>query len=77
MKDLKDISSEDLRQELQLRGYYTKNLWHVDDVMQFHDCTSEYAMRLLDFVLTSEHITDEVFRDIDALIEQHKRKNYE
>jgi len=46
-------------------------------VMEFHDCTSEYAMRLLDFVLTSEHITDEVFRDIDALIEQHKRKDDE
>ena len=58
MKDLKEVSSEDLRQELELRGWYTQNLWHVDDVMQFHDCTSEYAMRLLDFVLTSEHITD-------------------
>jgi len=77
MKDLKEVSSEDLRQELELRGWYTQNLWHVDDVMQFHDCTSEYAMRLLDFVLTSEHITDEVFRDIDALIVQHKRKDDE
>lgn len=72
MKDLKEVSSEDLRQELELRGWYTQNLWHVDDVMQNYDCTSEYAMRLLDFVLTSEHITDEVFRDIDVLIKQHK-----
>ena len=32
MADLKEISSEDLRQELQLRGYQTDNLWHTEDV---------------------------------------------
>jgi hypothetical protein len=33
MKDLKEISSEDLRQELELRGWYTQNLWHVPKLM--------------------------------------------
>jgi hypothetical protein len=79
MKDLKEVSSEDLRQELELRGWYTQNLWHVDDVMQNYDCTSEDAMRVLDFVLTSDHVTEEVFRDIDDQAEYSsiKRKNYE
>jgi len=79
MKDLKEVSSENLRQELELRGWYTQNLWHVDDVMQNYDCTSEDAMRVLDFVLTSDHVTEEVFRDIDDQAEYSniKRKNDE
>ncbi len=65
MKDLKDISSEDLRQELQLRGYYTKNLWHVDDVMQNYNCTSENALEILDDVMQGEYVTSMVFDCID------------
>ena len=80
IKDLKEVSSEDLRQELQLRGWYTQNLWHVDDVMQNYDCASEDAMRVLDFVLThNDHVTEEVFRGIDDQAEYSniKRKNDE
>ena len=80
IKDLKEVSSEDLRQELELRGWYTQNLWHVDDVMQNYDCASEDAMRVLDFVLThNEHVTEEVFRGIDDQAEYSniKRKNDE
>ena len=32
MKDLKDYSDEELRKELESRGYQTNNLWHIDDV---------------------------------------------
>ena len=79
IKDLKEVSSEDLRQELELRGWYTQNLWHVDDVMQNYDCASEDAMRVLDFVLTSDHVTEEVFRGIDYQAEYSniKRKDNE
>lgn len=80
IKDLKEVSSDDLRQELELRGWYTQNLWHVDDVMQNYDCASEDAMRVLDFVLThNDHVTEEVFRGIDDQAEYSniKRKNDE
>jgi hypothetical protein len=33
MKNLEKISSEDLRLELERRGYFTENLWHKDDVL--------------------------------------------
>ncbi len=68
IKDLKEVSSEDLRQELELRGYYTQNLWHTDDVMQKYDCVSEDAQDLLDKVMTSEWITDQIFTVIDEII---------
>ncbi len=72
MKDLKDISSEDLRQELQLRGYYTKNLWHVDDVMQKYDFTSENALEILDDVMQGEYVTSMVFDCIDINVENKR-----
>ena len=65
IKDLKEVSSEDLRQELELRGYYTQNLWHTDDVMQNYDCVSENAQDLLNKVMTSEWITEQIFTLID------------
>ena len=67
MADTKEISSEDLRQELELRGYYTQNLWHVDDVMKNYDCESEDAQELLDKVMTSEWITEQIFIAIDEV----------
>lgn len=65
--DLKEVSSEDLRQELELRGYYTQNLWHVDDVMQNYDCESEDAQELLNKVMTSEWLTEQTFGTIDEV----------
>jgi len=64
---LKEVSSEDLRQELELRGWYTQNLWHVDDVMQTYDCESEDAQELLDKVMTSEWLTEMTFGTIDEV----------
>jgi len=62
MKDLKEVSSEDLRRELELRGYYTNNLWHVADV--FDTCEyikeSEVAQEILDKVMQSEWTVESI-----------------
>ncbi len=63
--DLKEAKSEDLRQELQLRGYFTDTMWHVEDVMCNYRCTSEQAMTLLEKVLELNHITEEIYNAID------------
>ena len=65
--ELKEISSEALMKELELRGYYTKNLWQTDDVMQNYDCTPEDAQELLDKVMTSEWIIEEIFVAINEV----------
>ncbi len=67
--DLKEVSSEDLRQELELRGTYTENLWHVDDVMKKYDCTSEEALNVLDSVMQSEWLMESIFEMIDEQAE--------
>lgn len=72
--DLKEVSSEDLRQELELRGWHTQNLWHVDDVMQRYECTSQQAMSVLGEVLTSESHIESTF---DAIDDQSEYMEYQ
>jgi hypothetical protein len=76
--DLKEVETEDLKQELRLRGWCTYGMWHVDDVMQNHRCTSEQAMDVLEEVLTSESHTESTFSAIDDQaehMEYHKIYN--
>ena len=65
MKDLKEISSEDLMQELRLRGWCTQDMWHTDDVTAKYDCTSEQAMDVLEEVLSSDNYMESTFDAID------------
>lgn len=75
--DLKEVSTQDLRNELELRGYQTDNLWHVDDVMQNYECTSEDAMDVLKKALQSDGIIEDIWDTIDDVAEQmeHRRTN--
>ena len=67
---LKEISSEDLRQELKLRGYQTDNLWQVDDVMQNYDCESEEAQEVLIKALDNEATMEQVYLAIDIIADE-------
>lgn len=63
--DLKEVSTQDLRNELELRGYQTDNLWHVDDVMQNYECETEDAMEVLKDSLNNGWVVEQVFGVID------------
>jgi len=78
MADLKEISSEDLRQELQLRGYQTDNLWHTEDVMQNYNCESEVAMEILELAMNNQWVIENIFTIVDQYAEDDfnlKNKN--
>jgi hypothetical protein len=78
MADLKEISSEDLRQELQLRGYQTDNLWHTEDVIQNYDCESEVAMEILELAMNNQWVIENIFTIVDQYAEDDfnlKNKN--
>tara|TARA_R100001443_G_scaffold114946_1_gene131763 strand:+ start:57 stop:452 length:396 start_codon:yes stop_codon:yes gene_type:complete len=77
---LKDVSSEDLRQELELRGYYTNNLWHTQDVTNNHNILDEDAMEVLDSVMQGEWLVENIFGLIndkvtDVIFDEVKTKN--
>jgi hypothetical protein len=70
MKNLSEFSSAELREELQKRGYYTKILWHTDDVrMKDSSITEEQALMILDKVFSGEYITAEIFETIEVVKE--------
>jgi hypothetical protein len=73
--DLKEIDSNDLRDELALRGFYTNNLWHVDDVMNKYECNAEDAQDILDKVMRSAWIGEQVFESIDEVCAGHAHIN--
>jgi len=71
MIKLKDMDSNDLRDELASRGFYTNNLWHVDDVKQNYECSDEDAQEILDKTMQSEWVTREIFTFIDEVCAGH------
>lgn len=49
---------------LKSKGYYTDNLWQIDDVQMHYDCTEAEAMRVLDDALTSDPAFTTIFEQI-------------
>jgi capsule polysaccharide modification protein KpsS len=50
-----DIKIQQAREFLEQHGYFTENLWHVNDVQDRYDCSPEIAQKVLHDVLTNEH----------------------
>ena len=69
-QDLKEVSTEDLRSELELRGYQTDNLWHIEDVMMKYDCESEVAQGVLIKALNNEATIEQVYLAIDIVADE-------
>lgn len=75
-QDLKEVSTQDLRNELELRGYQTDNLWHIEDVVQTYDVESEDAMEILKEAMNNEYLVETTFTIIDEVF-NNKLKNDE
>lgn len=65
--DLKQVSTEDLRNELELRGFQMDNLWQTVDVMQNYECDSDVAMDILTDTFNNEWIIEQIFLVIDQI----------
>lgn len=44
------------RKYLESRGYYTRILWHVEDVQLLYSCEDEIAIEILHTALTNDNI---------------------
>jgi hypothetical protein len=65
MKNLNEISSNDLREELKRRGYYTDNLWQIADVQNNYNVDDDTAYEILDATLQNGWIVETIFSVID------------
>lgn len=45
---------KEAKQILKDAGYYTDNLWSVEDVQDIFDCSDKEAQDVLDYALTNE-----------------------
>ena len=72
--DLKEVSTQDLRSELKLRGHQTDSLWHVEDVLQnYQELAVEEAEEVLERALDNERVIERVFEQIDYEVELIKK----
>ena len=67
MENLKEVSTQDLRKELEVRGFQTFNLWHLDDVTQNYKCDNVVAMGVLKDALSNDWVTEQIFQAIDQV----------
>ena len=70
MENLKSVSTEDLRKELEMRGFQTENLWQLEDVTHNFKCDSEVAMAVLQDALSNDWVTEQIYQAIDIVAEQ-------
>ena len=59
-----DELNNNAKQVLKDAGYYVDNLWHVNDVLNYHDCTDDEAQEILDNVLTNDWIMEQMNENI-------------
>jgi len=62
---MKDLTTQQLKDELTRRGYYTGNLWRIDDVQGRFEATDDEAQGVLDDVLQGSWIIEQIFECID------------
>tara|TARA_R110000751_G_scaffold263263_1_gene362561 strand:- start:212 stop:439 length:228 start_codon:yes stop_codon:yes gene_type:complete len=62
---MKDLTTQQLKEELTRRGYYTGNLWRIDDVQGRFEATDDEAQDVLDDVLQGSWIIEQIFECID------------
>ena len=68
------MTIEGAKKFLEEQGYFTANLWNVDDVISNYECTEEQAQAILHESLCSDYITQEIWEEIDGNATGLKRK---
>lgn len=68
---------KDAKKILKMYGYYTDNLWHIDDVKQNYKVNDEQAYEVLDNALQLEWTIENTFDIIDEVCinKFYKRKD--
>jgi|TARA_Y100000289_G_C3846169_1_gene111055 hypothetical protein len=64
---MKEFSTEDLRNELALRGYQTASLWHIDEVLQNYKCSEGDALDIIQRALKHDGVREYIFDTIDEI----------
>jgi hypothetical protein len=58
------MNSAEAKQFLADQGIYSDNMWNVNHVTYFYKCTENQAYEILEHVLTSDQILDQIWNEI-------------
>lgn len=53
------------RKKLKAKGYFTDNLWHINDVQDRFECTDEEAYNILGFAMQNIATYEQIFLAIE------------
>lgn len=71
----KGIQRKSAREALREAGFYTGNLWHIDDVKdRYEGCDDVTAMHILDEALNNEATMEQIWFAIDFAIDEDKEE---
>jgi hypothetical protein len=65
---LNDVANA--RALLKSKGYFTDNLWCVDDVTQNYDCSNDKAYDILDRAMNNSATMEQIFLAIDDVCDE-------
>lgn len=66
------IATQDAKVALEFKGYYTGNLWHINDVRTHNETlTDEECMDVLNDVMTSPRIMEEISWAIEYTLNEN------
>ena len=66
---MENYTDQELRDELTRRGYFTGNLWGVEDVLIKYKCTPEQSQEVLYQSLTNDATMEQIWFSIDTFAE--------
>lgn len=61
---MEKFTTEELKLELERRGYYTQNLWCIEDVQSIFACTEEDAQEVLNSALNNDTTMGQIWFSI-------------
>ena len=66
------IATQDAKVALEFKGYFTENLWHIDDVKAYDETmTDDECMEVLNDVMTSPRIMEEINEAIEYTLKEN------
>lgn len=54
------MTIEDAREFLAEQGFFTGNLWHIEDVTSLYECSDKDAYKVLEMALTNEYLMEQI-----------------
>jgi hypothetical protein len=71
------MSVQEAKDLLRANGYFTDNLWSIQDVQMRYKCDDETAQEILNRALTNEWVMEQIHYAIQSICEEEQLEEVE